>query len=74
MKSPDVVIIGSGIGGSTIASALAGTHASVLILERGEQLPDTVHARSSKSIFIDSHYRPKEEWLDGQGSARSSTR
>ncbi len=68
MKSPDIIIIGSGIGGATIASALADTDSSVLILERGEQLPDTPHARSSKSIFMDSHYRPKEEWLDGQGT------
>ena len=68
MKSPDIIIIGSGIGGATIASALAGSDASVLILERGEQLPDTPHARSSASIFLDGHYRPKEQWLDGHGA------
>ncbi len=32
----DVVIIGSGAGGGTMARALAGRDASVLLLERGE--------------------------------------
>ena len=36
--APDIVIIGSGIGGATIAAGLAGSGAAILILERGEQL------------------------------------
>ncbi|WP_348628198.1 NAD(P)-binding protein, partial [Mesorhizobium sp. M7A.F.Ca.CA.002.14.1.2] len=39
MRNPDIVIIGSGIGGATIASGLAGSGASILMLERGEPLP-----------------------------------
>ena len=35
---PDVVIIGSGMGGATYAAALAATERQVLILERGEWL------------------------------------
>ena len=65
--SPDIVIIGSGIGGATIASGLAGSGASVLILERGEKLPATAHARDSRSIFVDGHYRPKEMWREAGG-------
>ncbi len=64
----DIVIVGSGIGGATIAAGLAGSGARITILERGEQLPDTPAARDAKAIFIDQRYRPKETWRDGQGA------
>lgn len=67
MLSPDIVIVGSGIGGATIAAGLAGSGARVAILERGEKLPDTPHARDSGAIFRDGHYRPKETWLEAGG-------
>ena len=35
----DVVIIGSGAGGGTMAHALAGSGARILILERGDFVP-----------------------------------
>ena len=66
--SPDVLVIGSGIGGATIAAGLAGSGARVTILERGEQLPESPAARDAKAIFIDQRYRPKETWRDGQGA------
>ena len=66
--APDIVIIGSGIGGATIASGLAGSGANILILERGEPLPATPHARDSRAIFRDGHYRPKEMWREADGS------
>ena len=67
MTSPDIVIIGSGIGGATLASGLAGSGAKVLILERGEHLSATPHARDTHSIFIEGHYRPKEMWREHGG-------
>ncbi|OQM77104.1 GMC oxidoreductase [Manganibacter manganicus] len=67
MTSPDIVIIGSGIGGATIAAGLAGSGANILILERGEPLPVTPHARDSRAIFVDGHYRPKEFWREAGG-------
>ena len=69
MTNPDIVIIGSGIGGATIASGLAGSGASILMLERGEPLPATVHARDTRSIFVDGYYRPKEMWREAGGAA-----
>ncbi|AGB44365.1 choline dehydrogenase-like flavoprotein [Mesorhizobium australicum WSM2073] len=69
MTNPDIVIIGSGIGGATIASGLAGSGASILILERGEPLPATPHARDTRSIFVDGHYRPKEMWREAGGAS-----
>ena len=38
--SSDIVIIGSGMGGATVAAGLAATDASILILERGERIED----------------------------------
>lgn len=60
----DVVIIGSGAGGSTLAQRLAPTGKSILILERGEHLPREAENWSSKAVFIDKRYRTKEHWYD----------
>lgn len=68
MQQPDIVIIGSGIGGSTVAAGLAGSGARITILERGERLPDTPDARSYSSIFVKGHFRPKEMWREADGT------
>ena len=65
MSDADVIIIGSGIGGATVAATLAPSGRRILILERGERLPDTAEARDAGAIFGRGHYRPDEEWLDG---------
>ena len=67
MTSPDIIIIGSGIGGATMAATLAATGKRILILERGEHLAPSAQDRSDKAIFADGFFRPKEEWLDGAG-------
>ncbi|MCP8938259.1 GMC family oxidoreductase [Alsobacter sp. SYSU M60028] len=63
----DILIVGSGIGGATLAAGLAGSGARVLILERGEQLPESPTARDTRAIFLDGVYRPREQWLDAAG-------
>ena len=67
MTQPDVIIIGSGMGGATVAAALAPTGRRILVIERGERLADSAQARDPLAIFRDGYYRPKEEWLDGTG-------
>ena len=67
MTSPEVIIIGSGIGGATMAATLAATGKRILILERGEHLAPSAQDRSDKAIFAQGFFRPKEEWLDGEG-------
>ena len=69
MEGPDLRIIGSGMGGATLAAALAPTGRRVLILERGERLKDSAEARDPAAIFGRGHFRPKEEWRDAAGAA-----
>ena len=66
---PDIVIIGSGIGGGTVAAALAATGRRIVILERGERLADCPEARDGRAIFGRGHFRPNEEWETPAGEA-----
>ncbi len=66
-QSPDIVIIGSGMGGATAAYALASSGASILILEKGHQLPERPENRDARAIFGRGHFRPDELWYDPQG-------
>ncbi|MDO5606204.1 MAG: GMC family oxidoreductase [Paracoccus sp. (in: a-proteobacteria)] len=63
----DVIIIGAGMGGATLALALAPTGLRVLIVERGARLVHSPQARDPAAIFGRGHFRPDEEWLDGHG-------
>jgi choline dehydrogenase-like flavoprotein len=65
----DVVVIGSGIGGGTVAYALATAGVDVLVLERGERLPREEQNWSPRAVFIDKRYRADERWLDKDGRA-----
>lgn len=65
--SPDIVIIGSGIGGATVASGLAATGASILILEAGDRIVDRPENRDQRAIFQRGHFRPKEMWYEHGG-------
>jgi choline dehydrogenase-like flavoprotein len=63
----DVVIVGSGAGGATLAQRLAPTGKSILILERGEHLPREADNWSAKAVFIQNKYRTTEQWYDKDG-------
>jgi choline dehydrogenase-like flavoprotein len=66
-KHYDVVIVGSGAGGATLAQRLAPTGKSILILERGEHLPREAENWDPKAVFINDRYRCKEVWYDKHG-------
>lgn len=66
---PDIIIIGSGMGGATLAAALASSGRKIVILERGERLEHSPASRDDAAIFGRGHFRPDEMWLDGQGRA-----
>jgi choline dehydrogenase-like flavoprotein len=63
----DVVIIGTGAGGGTIAGALAPSGARILLLERGDFLPREPENWDPAAVWKDQRYRATEEWLDETG-------
>ena len=65
----DVIIIGSGAGGGTLARHLAPSGKSILILERGGWLPREQENWDASEVFIKNRYVPKETWYDKNGKA-----
>ena len=63
----DVIIVGSGAGGGTLARALAPTGASILILERGDFIPREAANWDPAAVWKQLRYRTTERWLDGAG-------
>src|SRR6476620_9635295 len=65
----DVIIIGSGAGGGTLAHALAGAGKRILLLERGDFLPREMDNWDPKPVFVDGKYISKDTWFDRDGKA-----
>ena len=69
MNTFDIVIIGSGAGGGTVARELAGTGAKILIVERGDFIPQEDHNWNPAAVWKDLRYRTTETWLDERGES-----
>ena len=63
----DVIIIGTGAGGGTLAWRLAPSGKKILLLERGGYVRREPENWSSREVFVKSRYKTKEEWLDKDG-------
>lgn len=63
----DLVIIGTGAGGGTLARVLAPTGLRILLLERGVFLPREEENWNSEAVFIESRYKATETWYDKSG-------
>ena len=63
----DVVIIGSGAGGGTVAQSLASSGARILLLERGDYVPREAENWNPSAVWKDLRYRSSERWLDDRG-------
>ena len=63
----DVVIIGSGAGGGTMAHALGATGARILLLERGDFVPQEDANWDPEAVWKHLRYRAQETWRDGGG-------
>lgn len=64
----DLIIIGSGIGGASLASAIAPTGLKILILEKGERIMPSPEARDDVAIFQRGHFAPTEKWMGSDGT------
>ncbi len=63
----DVVIIGSGAGGGTLAYKLAATGKRVLILERGDYVRREKDNWNPRAVNFEGKYQTKEKWRDKDG-------
>jgi choline dehydrogenase-like flavoprotein len=63
----DVIIIGTGAGGGTLAHALADTGKRILLLERGNWLPREKENWDVREVFINERYHATEMWHDKHG-------
>ena len=64
----DVIIIGTGAGGGTLASKLAPTGKRILLLERGGYVPREKENWSSAAVNLEGRYAAKEVWKDRDGN------
>jgi choline dehydrogenase-like flavoprotein len=67
MDTYDVIIIGSGAGGGTLARHLAPSGKKILILERGDWLPREQPNWSAHDVFVDNRYVSEDTWYDAKG-------
>lgn len=65
----DLIVIGSGPGGASLAHRLAPTGKRILILERGDYLPREEANWSSRAVFVDGRYQAKETWIRSDGTS-----
>ncbi len=64
----DVVIIGSGAGGGTLAWKLAPSGKRILLLERGSYLRRERDNWETSAVFVKAKYHTTDEWYDGDGN------
>ena len=66
-KRYDVIIIGSGAGGGTLARQLAPSGKNILILERGDWLKREAENWDATAVFVQNRYISPETWYDRDG-------
>ncbi len=63
----DVIIVGTGAGGGTLAHTLAPSGKRILMLERGDFLPRETNNWDPKSVFEEGRYISEDTWYDPTG-------
>jgi choline dehydrogenase-like flavoprotein len=63
----DVIIVGTGAGGGTLAHRLAPTGKRILLIERGSYVPREKDNWSTKAVNQAGKYNTREVWRDKDG-------
>jgi choline dehydrogenase-like flavoprotein len=69
MDRYDVIVIGTGAGGGTLAHRLAPSGKKILLLERGDFVRRERENWDPQAAVSDARYHADESWLDGDGNA-----
>lgn len=64
-----IAIIGSGMGGGTMAYALKDSGAKVLIIERGHRLPTEPQNSDLDEVYLKGRYKNADTWYNGNTGA-----
>lgn len=65
----DLIIIGSGAGGGTLARHLAPSGKKILLLERGGWLKREADNWSAEAVFLGNRYISPDQWIDVNGKS-----
>jgi choline dehydrogenase-like flavoprotein len=68
VDSYDVIIVGTGAGGGTLARHLAPSGKRILLLERGDWLPREPENWLAQNVFVENRYVSPETWYDPHGT------
>src|SRR6266542_5629185 len=63
----DLIVIGTGAGGGTLAWSLAPTGKRILLIERGDYVPREIENWSTKSVVLEGRYNNADRWRDRDG-------
>jgi choline dehydrogenase-like flavoprotein len=64
----DVIVIGTGAGGGTVARTIAPSGRRILLLERGNFLTREKANWDPGPVFVDGRYISPDTWYDGDGT------
>ena len=64
----EVIIIGTGAGGGTLAHRLAPSGKKILLLERGDFVPREKQNWDSRAVVGEGRYNNVEPWRDMNGN------
>ena len=65
----DLIVIGTGPGGASLAHRLAPTGKRILVLERGDYLPREEDNWSARAVFVEGKYQAEERWVHNDTNA-----